>query len=92
MFNQTQAAQGTTDCCAELISDGVVLSASSASPEAGRVENAAEKGGYIALTVLFDVDSCDPNTSSADQNLDFKAFGQDQCYQYLYETLAQACM
>ena len=91
MFNDTKAAQGAADYCSQLISAGVVLSSSTSSPAAGHVDNAAENGGFIALTVLFDAAYCDPGTSSEDQKLDFKAFGQDQCEQYLYQELAQFC-
>ena len=91
MFNQTQAANGAANYCAELITNNIVLSASTPIPASGKVENAAENDGYIAFTVLFDVNCCDPGTSSADQKLDLKALGQDQCYQNLYEILAEQC-
>lgn len=91
MFNATQAAQGAAVYCAQLISDRVVLSSSTPPPSSGKIQTGAEKGGIIAFTVLWDIDSCDLGTSSADQKLDFNALGQDQCYQNLYVTLAQEC-
>ena len=91
MFNATQAAQGAADYCANLISGGVVLSSSTSNPNPGRVDNGAEKGGFISYVVMFDVDSCDPGTAAENQKLDFKALGQDGCYQYLYTQLAQFC-
>lgn len=51
----------------------------------------AEKGGKISLSILFDVDSCDPGTSTADQKVDFAAMGQDKFYQSLYEPMATGC-
>ena len=91
MFNETQAAHGAAAYCAELISAGVVLSATTTAPKAWVIQNAAENGGYISLTVLFDVDSCDPGTLSSNQKLDLKHLGQDQCYQYLFEAIARPC-
>ena len=90
MFNDTQAQNGVANYCAELISGNVVLRSSNSPPKAGYVANAAENGGYIAISVLFDVDSCDAGTAAADQQLNFASYGQDQCYQYLYTTLAEA--
>ena len=91
MFNDTQAAKGAADYCTELISAKVILSSSNAAPASAYVANAAENGGYIAFSVLFDVDTCGPNTLAAQQQLSFASFGQDQCYQYLYTALAQTC-
>ncbi|KAL9109640.1 MAG: hypothetical protein Q9227_005677 [Pyrenula ochraceoflavens] len=91
MFNATQASQGASQYCENLISTKVILSSSNKSPKPGYVANAAEKGGYIALAVTLDVDSCDPGTAASNQQLDFGSWTQDKCYQYMYTTLAEAC-
>ena len=91
MFNATQTSNGVSQYCSSLISSKAVLSASGTAPEPGYVAGAAENGGYVAITVLFDVDSCDPDTSSANQQLDFGTWTLDNCYQYLYGPLAEAC-
>ncbi|KAI9690172.1 MAG: Ankyrin-2 [Bathelium mastoideum] len=91
LFNATQAAKGAADYCANLVSSGVVLSATSSSPAAGSLPNAAEKGGFVSFAVVFDVYSCDPGTTNDDQKLDFKKMGQDQCYHYLYTSIATSC-
>ncbi|KIN06750.1 hypothetical protein OIDMADRAFT_46681 [Oidiodendron maius Zn] len=57
----------------------VVFSASGMIPTSGYIAGAAENGGYVAIYVLFDVDSCDPNTSSANQQLDFGTWTLDNC-------------
>lgn len=51
----------------------------------------AEKGGKISLSILFDVNSCDPGTSTAHQKVDFATMGEDKCYQSLYEPMAIVC-
>ena len=91
MFNATQASQGAGQYCANLVSNKIVLDASNTSPAPGNVPNGAENGGSISFTVLFDVDSCDPGTSSDDQKLDFGALGEQQCYTLLYTQLAMEC-
>ena len=91
MFNAAQTEDGVSKYCANLISSKVVLSASETGPKPGYIAGAAENGGYVALTVEFDVDSCDPNTSASNQKLDFGTWTQDNCYLYLYTSLAQVC-
>jgi hypothetical protein len=69
----------------------VVLSSTNPPPKDGFAANAAENGGYVALSVLFDVDSCDPGTSADDQKVDFGAMSPDDCFQYLYTTIKDFC-
>lgn len=90
-FNASQAAQGVADYCATLISSNTIINAQHTAPVDGTVRGGAEKGGTIKLNILFDVNSCDPGTSTADQKFDFAAMGQDTCYQNLYTALANAC-
>jgi len=91
MFNATQTADGVSQYCASLISSKVILSASETEPNPSYIAGAAENGGYVAITVVFDVDSCDPNTSSASQKLDFGTWTLDNCYLFLYTSLADVC-
>ena len=91
MFNATQASNSAATSCSDLISNKVVLSASDSPPKPGYVADAGQGGGYVAITVLFDVDSCNPGTSSADQRLDFSTWSQEQCYQYIYASIAAEC-
>lgn len=91
MFNATQASDGAATYCSNLISDKAVLSSSDSPPKPGYVADAGQGGGYVAIAVLFDKDSCDPGTSSAEQRLDFSTWSQDQCYQYVYTSIAGEC-
>lgn len=91
-FNASQAALDVTKYCADLISSDTIINAQHTAPPVGHsVSGGAEKGGEITLNVLFDVNSCDPGTSKADQKVDFAAIGQDTCYENLYTALAQIC-
>ena len=53
--------------------------------------NVAEKGGSLALSVLFDVDSCAPGTAVGDQKLDFKSLGQQKCVDDLFTYISTEC-
>ena len=91
MFNASQTADGASKYCASLISSKVVLSASEPAPNPSYIIGAAQNGGYVALTVEFDIDSCDPGTPAASQKLDFGTWTQDNCYLYMYTSLAEVC-
>ena len=90
-INDTQAQKAATTYCANLISSGTVLDSKGGEPKAGTQPNAAEKGGTLALSVVFDADSCGPGTAAQDQKIDFKALGQDQCFDALYTSISQYC-
>lgn len=91
-FNASKAAQAVARYCADLISSKTIINAQHTAPSVGKtVSGGAEKGGEITLNILFDVNSCDPGTSTADQKVDFAAMGQDTCYENLYTALAQIC-
>ena len=45
----------------------------------------------LALSVPFDTDSRDPGTAAQDQKIDFKALGQNQCFDALYTSISQYC-
>ena len=91
MFNDDKAAQAANTYCSNLHDDKVVLDSKSSPPTQGFVANAAEKGGYVALAVLFDVGSCDPGTSTDNQKVDFGAMSPNECVQYLYTTIKSTC-
>lgn len=91
MFNATRTVHAVSQYCLDLITSNVVLSASDTAPPSVFIPGAAENGGYVALNVLFDVDSCDPGTSSDNQKLDFGTWTVDSCFPYLYTNLAETC-
>ena len=91
MFNATQASDGVSSYCSELTSNKVVLSSSDSPPKPGYIDDSAADGGYVAMTVQFEVDACDKGTAAADQKLDFATWSNEDCYQYLYTYLASFC-
>lgn len=90
-FNDSQASQAAANYCTNLIAAEVILNSGNTAPASGHVANAAENGGQIALSILFDVDSCDPGTSTPNQQVVFATMGQQTCEQNLYGVLAQVC-
>ena len=90
-INMTQAEQASAEYCGNLISAKWILDSKSASPKPGSVPNAAEKGGSLVLSVLFDVDSCAPGTSVQNQKLDFTQMSQEQCVQDLFTAISTEC-
>ena len=71
IFNATQASDGVSSYCSELTSNKVVLSSSDSPPKPGYIDDSAADGGYVAITVQFEVDAYDKGTATADQKLDF---------------------
>ena len=90
-FSAVQAAVMVETYCEELFFGNIVLSAHSPVPKVGTQPVGAEKGGQIAVDVLFDVDSCEPGTPPGDQKFDFAAHGPDVCFQNLYTVIATSC-
>jgi hypothetical protein len=72
-------------------SDKIVLNAGSTTVKPGTVTKAAEDDSDISLAILFDIASCDPNTASADQRVEFSKMSQEDCQTNLYSNLAQVC-
>lgn len=91
MFNATQASTGAYTYCGQLVSNKVVLSKTGTAPKPGYVPGAAENGGYIAMSVLFDVDSCAPGTSAQDQKFDFGSMTEEDCHTYVYSNIETYC-
>ncbi len=90
-INADQASQAAADYCANLISAGVVLDSTAEPSRPGIQPGAAENGGELALTVMFDVDSCEPNTAAKDQKIDFNSLGQQGCEMALFTLINAAC-
>jgi hypothetical protein len=90
-LNADKTKQGASDYCKNLISGNIVLNKDSTSVKAGIITGASEGGGDVSLALLFDVDSCDPNTKDADQEVDFGAMKQSDCETNLYTSLSQVC-
>lgn len=88
-INDTQAAKAASTYCAQLISDGIVLSASGASVNAYTVKGVAENNAAMSLDVLFDISSCP--TNKVNSTVDFKSLGLDECFANFYTTLADVC-
>ena len=90
-INSTQAEQASADYCANLISAKTILDGNASPPKTGIIANAAENGGSLAISVLFDVDSCAPGTPSQKQKLDFTQITQEQCEQDLFTAISTYC-
>lgn len=90
-INNTQAEQASAEYCANLISAKIILDGNDSPPKPGSIPNAAENGGSLALSVLFDVDSCAPGTSVQNQKLDFTQMSQEQCEQDLFTAISTEC-
>lgn len=89
-INAAKAAQAAADACAQLINEKIILSAASSlnlTPQV--VQNAAEKGGTLMLTVQYDQDSCPSDKST--QVLDFAALGTAECQNNFYGVFEQVC-
>ena len=74
---------------AKLAEDGVKLTEDSTYVKPYIVDDAAEEGGKLALSILFDIDSCPLDKSISE--LDFTALSQEKCQQNLVDTLSQVC-
>jgi hypothetical protein len=88
-FNIDKAKEAASAFCASLISRGVVLDAQHTTISPYIVSGAAENNGSLALTVLFDVDSCPTDKSM--QSVDFAKLGQTECENDLFVAISEVC-
>ena len=90
-INSDTASKAAADYCANLISSGFVLDASGPPPNPGIIAGAAENGGSLALSVVFDVGSCASSTAAQNQKIDFAQFGQQNCEMDLFTAISSVC-
>ncbi len=88
-FNSDAAKKAAREYCATLASNKVLLDGKSSPPKPYIVAGAAEKNGYLALSVLFDLAGCPPDKSAS--VLDFTKMTTRDCLHNFYTTLSQVC-
>ena len=90
-INDAKAKQGAADYCASLKSSKVVLDAQHTQVgKPGLIHDAAENGGDLAFSVLFDIKGCPPDKKTT--NIDFGAMDSKECFDNFYTYFSQVCV
>ena len=87
--NSDKAKQAAADYCSTLSQDNVVLDAQASPLKPYSVPGAAENGGQLALSVLFDVSGCP--TDKSQMTLDFTKMTATECQSNFYLDFSEAC-
>ncbi len=86
-INSSKARQAAQDFCHALSSEHVVLNAEHTAVEPWIVHGAAEHGGDLALSAIYDTQAC-----SVSRQVELSMAGQSERYQNLSEYISQMCM
>ena len=87
--NASQAEQAAADYCSALAQAKIVLNDNSSPPKPYHVAKAAEKGGQLVFSVLYDKSSCPTDKSSS--TLDFTKLSVKDCQDDFNGIVAQYC-
>ena len=87
--NADKTKQAAADYCKVLAQSNVVLDAQASPPKPYSVKDAAENGGQLVLSVLFDVSGCP--TDKSQTNLDFTKLSAMECQNNFCLDFSEAC-
>ena len=87
--NATQAENAAAEYCSALTQAKLILNDQSSPPNPYHVAGAAENGGQLVLSVLYDNSSCPTDKTSS--TLDFTSLSAEECQNDFNGILSQFC-